>query len=192
VSILKVNSIQARTGTNINIPTGFKLVPADGASSLVQAGMTVQTVSKSTASGQELITTSQTVANIPDMSITITPKLATSKILLTYTMHIYINSFSTLGSWQAALTSLTRSIGGAAYSTLQDETTGMYTVAHTQTANSHRMMGYYTWQYFDTPNTTSAIIYQVQGRSKISDGNVQFNRQSYGPPGKFTAMEIAQ
>ena len=90
------------------------------------------------------------------------------------------------------MTSLTRSIGGGAYSTLQDETTSMYTVAHTQTANAHRMMGYYTWQYFDTPNTTSAIIYQVQGRSKISDGNVQFNRQAYGPPGKFTAMEIAQ
>ena len=192
MSTLKVNNLQAESGTNINIPTGFKLVPADGASSLVQAGMTVQTVSKSTASGQELITTSQTVANIPDMSITITPKLVTSKILLMYTMHIYINSFSTLGSWQAALTSLTRSIGGGAYSTLQDETTGMYTVAHTQTANSHRMMGYYTWQYFDTPNTTSAIIYQVQGRSKISGGNVQFNRQAYGPPGKFTAMEIPQ
>ena len=183
MSTLKVNTIQPESGSTINIASG---------NVFSAPGLTLQTVSKSTTSGQELITTSQTVANIPDMSITITPKLATSKILLIYTMHIYINSFSTLGSWQAALTSLTRSIGGGAYSTLQDETTSMYTVAHTQTANAHRMMGYYTWQYFDTPNTTSAIIYQVQGRSKISGGNVQFNRQSYGPPGKFTAMEIAQ
>lgn len=183
MSTLKVNTIQPESGSTINIASG---------NVFSAPGLTLQTVSKSTTSGQELITTSQTVANIPDMSITITPKLATSKILLIYTMHIYINSFSTLNAWQAALTSLTRSIGGGAYSTLQDETTSMYTVAHTQTANAHRMMGYYTWQYFDTPNTTSAIIYQVQGRSKISGGNVQFNRQSYGPPGKFTAMEIAQ
>ena len=183
MSTLKVNTIQPESGSTINIASG---------NVFSAPGLTVQTVSKSTASGQELITTSQTKANIPDMSITITPKLATSKILLIYTIHIYINSHSTLGNWQAALTSLTRSIGGGAYSTLQDDPTTYFTIGHTQTANSHRFMGYYTWQYFDTPNTTSAIIYQVQGRSKISDGNVQFNRQSYGPPGKFTAMEIAQ
>ena len=183
MSTLKVNTIQPESGSTINVASG---------NVFSAPGLTIQTVSKSTASGQELVTTSQTVGNIPDMNITITPKLATSKILLMYTMHIYINSFSTLGNWQAALTSLTRSIGGGAYSTLQDEPTSMYTVGQTQTANSHRFMGYYTWQYFDTPNTTSAIIYQVQGQSKISGGNVQFNRSTYGPPGKFTAMEIAQ
>ena len=183
MSTLKVNTIQPESGSTINVASG---------NVFSAPGLTLQTVSKSTASGQELITTSQTVANIPDMSVTITPKLATSKILLMYTMHIYVNNHSTLGNWQAALTSLTRSIGGGTYSTLQDETTGMYTVGQTQTDNSHRFMGYYTWQYFDTPNTTSAIIYQVQGQSKISGGNVQFNRSTYGPPGKFTAMEIAQ
>ena len=183
MSTLKVNTIQPESGSTINIASG---------NVFSAPGLTLQTVSKSTTSGQELITTSQTKANIPDMSITITPKLATSKILLIYTMHIYVNNHSTLGNWQAALTSLTRSIGGGAYSTLQDEPTTMYTVGQTQTANGHRFMGYYTWQYFDTPNTTSAIIYQVQGQSKISGNNVQFNRSSYGPPGKFTAMEIAQ
>ena len=183
MSTLKVNTIQPESGSTINVASG---------NVFSAPGLTIQTVSKSTAGGQELITTSQTKANIPDMSITITPKLATSKILLTYTMHIYVNNHASTGSWQAALTSLTRSIGGGAYSTLQDEPTSMYTVGQTQTANSHRFMGYCTWQYFDTPNTTSAIIYQVQGRSKISGGNVQFNNGSYGPPGKFTAMEIAQ
>lgn len=182
--ILKVDQIKATgSGGNVEIPSG---------TTLHAPGLTLQTVSKSTASGQELTTTSQTKANIPDMSITITPKLATSKIFLMYTMHIYVNNHANTGSWQAALTSLTRSIGGGAYSTLQDETTSMYTVGHTQTADSHRFMGYYTYQYFDTPNTTSAIIYQVQGQSKISAGNIIFNRSSYGPPGKFTAMEIAQ
>lgn len=183
MSTLKVNTIQPESGTTINVASG---------NVFSSPGLTIQTVSKSTAGGQQLITTSQTKADIPDMSITITPKLATSKILLTYTMHIYVNSHSSIGSWQAALTSLTRSIGGGAYSTLQNETTAMFTVGQTQTADAHRFMGYYTWQYFDTPNTTSAIIYQVQGQSRISGGNVQFNRSSYGPPGKFTAMEIAQ
>lgn len=183
VATIKVGKIAAATGTTVSLESGHVFSAP---------GLTIQTVSKSTAGGQELITTSQTKANIPDMSITITPKLATSKILLTYTMHIYVNNHASTGSWQAALTSLTRSIGGGAYSTLQDEPTSMYTVGQTQTANSHRFMGYYTWQYFDTPNTTSAIIYQVQGQSKISGGNVQFNRSTYGPPGKFTAMEIAQ
>ena len=187
---INVNKIAARTGNDITINSGDKISGAAGAISV--PGLTLQTVSKSVASGQELITSSQTLANIPDMSITITPKLATSKILLIYTMHIYVNSHSSTGAWQAALTSLTRSIGGGAYSTLQEETNSMYTIAQTQTANSHRFMGYYTWQYFDTPNTTSAIIYQIQGQSKISGGNIQFNRQAYGPPGKFTAMEIAQ
>ena len=183
MSTLKVNTIQPESGSTINVASR---------NVFSAPGLTLQTVSKSVANGQELITTSQTVANLPDMNITITPKFATSKILLTYTMHIYVNNHASTGSWQAALTSLTRSIGGGAYSTLQDEPTSMYTVGQTQTANSHRFMGYYTWQYFDTPNTTSAIIYQVQGQSKISDGNVQFNRSTYGPPGKFTAMEIAQ
>ena len=183
VATIKVGKIAAATGTTVSLESGHVFSAP---------GLTIQTVSKSTAGGQELITTSQTKANIPDMSITITPKLATSKIFLMYTLHIYVNNHSTLGNWQAALTSLTRSIGGGSFSVIQNETTGMYTVGHTQTANSHRFMGYYTWQYFDTPNTTSAIIYQVQGRSKISDGNVQFNKSNYGPPGKFTAMEIAQ
>ena len=111
MSTLKVNTIQPESGSTINVASG---------NVFSAPGLTLQTVSKSTASGQELVTTSQTVGNIPDMNITITPKLATSKILLMYTMHIYINSFSTLGNWQAALTSLTRSIGGGTYSTLQD------------------------------------------------------------------------
>ena len=183
MSTLKVNSIEPRTGSTINVASG---------NVFSAPGLTIQTVSKTTADGQQLITTSQTKADIPDMSITITPKFATSKILLMYTMHIYVNNHASTGSWQAALTSLTRSIGGNAYSTLQDEPTTMYTIGQTQTTNSHRFMGYYTWQYFDTPNTTSAIIYQVQGQSKISGGNIQYNRSSYGPPGKFTAMEIAQ
>ena len=102
MSTLKVNTIQPESGSTINIASG---------NVFSAPGLTLQTVSKSTASGQELITTSQTKANIPDMSITITPKLATSKILLIYTMHIYVNNHSTLGNWQAALTSLTRSIG---------------------------------------------------------------------------------
>ena len=183
MSTLKVNTIQPESGSTINVASG---------NVFSAPGLTLQTLSIESGSGQKLVTTSQTRADIPTMTMTITPKLATSKIFLMYTLHIYVNNHSTLGNWQAALTSLTRSIGGGTYSTLQDETTGMYTVGQTQTDNSHRFMGYYTWQYFDTPNTTSAIIYQVQGRSKISDGNVQFNRQSYGPPGKFTAMEIAQ
>ena len=164
VATIKVGKIAAAAGTTVSLESGHVFSAP---------GLTLQTVSKSTADGQQLITTSQTKADIPDMSITITPKLATSKIFLMYTLHIYVNNHSSTGSWQAALISLTRSIGGGAYSTLQDEPTSMYTVGHTQ-------------------NTTSAIIYQVQGQSKISGGNVQFNRSSYGPPGKFTAMEIAQ
>ena len=65
MSTLKVNTIQPESGSTINIASG---------NVLSAPGLTVQTVSKSVASGQELITTAQTVANIPDMSIAITQK----------------------------------------------------------------------------------------------------------------------
>lgn len=150
----------------------------------IRAGTVLQTLNASSTT--VLITTSQTFADIPGMSVSITPTSATSKILITYVNHIYVSSINPASTWQAACTNLLRN------STLiREESTSGFHTGHVPTDITNRFMDYQTIVYHDSPATTSAITYKLQGAAKISNGSIYFNNLSYGSGGTITVMEIA-
>jgi hypothetical protein len=149
------------------------------------AGHVVQVVSASSTG--DLTTTSQSFADLAGMSASITPKNATSKILITYVNHIYVAGISPTATWQAACTNLLRDS-----SLIRSETTDMFPTAHHTANSTDRFMDYQTIVYYDSPATTSTITYKLQGAAKISNGGIHFNQPAYGGGGTITLMEIAQ
>jgi len=75
VSTLKTNTIQAATGTTVNVTSGHVLT---------QPGSIIQT--QSTSNGTAFTTTSTSYVNL--ISVQITPKFSNSKILITGTMFV--------------------------------------------------------------------------------------------------------
>ena len=118
-------------------------------------------------------------------SLAITPKFANSKILITTTNHMYINS-GTAGYWRGANLKLLRDssviLTGQAYDTSLYSDNG-----------NTRFMAASTVQHHDTPNTTSAITYTIQyNRRDTNTSNIQINHPSYGRRGFMLLQEIAQ
>jgi hypothetical protein len=175
MSTLYVDTITEKTlGNGVQIAD---LVPA--------AGSVVQVVSA--ASTGVLSTTSQSFADLPGMSASITPQSATSKILITYVNHVYVANISPAPDWQAACTNLLRD------STLiREEGTSGYYTGHNTASTNDRFMDYQTIVYYDSPATTSTITYKLQGAAKISAGSIIFNDFGYAKGGTITLMEIAQ
>lgn len=167
-SVLKVDQLQGvSTAANVHIP-----------------GHMVQYAT--TTSAGVLDTQSSSYADLPGMTITFTPKFASSHLFITVTNHIFKQQSS---AWQSA--------GVQVY---RDGSSVMNEGSYGQGANYNdtsvdRHMEYVTRHFFDIPNSTSALVYQVKG-AKIqgaSDGvNMVFNNPSYGNGGRLTIMEIAQ
>jgi hypothetical protein len=116
-------------------------------------------------------------------SISITPTSASNKIFIMYENHQYIDQLTT-NTWRGALTQLLRD-----NTTLMSDGNTYGNGAHF-TNDTDRMMSYTSHHYLDIPNTTNAITYQVDGRTKESGHTTQFNSVSYGMQGRITVMEI--
>ena len=80
MSTLKVNSIQARTGDTITIPSGNKLSAAAGAISI--PGSVVQTLQSIKTDTQVIATTFPNLTQISGLTVNITSQKANSKFLL--------------------------------------------------------------------------------------------------------------
>ena len=165
MSILKVDTINEKTsGNGVAIP-----------------GHVVQAVTGRFTTYVSITTDGYT--NIGSLSIT--PKFANSKILITTTNHVYLNS-GNASTWR-----------GANFKLLRDSTTillgdtydmGLYSVNA-----ATRFMLPNTVQYHDTPNTTSAVSYSIQmNRRDSTTVNVQVNREDFGRQGFMLLQEIAQ
>lgn len=168
-------------GTSTTVPSSkLSLVTGD-----MPSGSVLQV--KSASSTTVLDTNSQTFADIPGMSVSITPTSATSKILITYVNHIYISNINPATNWQSACTNLLRD------STIirEEPSATTYNTGHNTDSTNDRFMDYQTIVYYDSPATTSAITYKLQGAARSSNGDVRFNNPSYGEGGTITVMEIA-
>jgi len=117
-------------------------------------------------------------------SISITPTSASNKIFITYTTHDYISNASS-NEWRGCMTKLYRN--GTAI--LSDLANG-YGNGSFFTNDDDRTMSYTTHSIVDSPNTTSAITYQLDGKTKQVGVSADFNNVSYGSQGKITVMEI--
>jgi hypothetical protein len=173
-SKIKVDQIQTADGTG-TIALQNQLSGMTGAS--MPTGSVLQVVSQSSS----ILETSST-SYVDMYSVTITPSSTSSKILVMVTNHIYVTAWST------------NDFRGAFVKVLRGTTSIHEDVGYGESSvfehDSDRYMTYSTFQLLDSPNTTSATTYKVQGASRVSDVIV-FNNTNYGAGGAITLMEIA-
>ena len=90
MSTLKVNNIQAESGTTINVASGNKITGSSG--SIVTPGQVIQIITGQSGSGTTTMFTFNSAARLGCVGAGITPKFANSKILITGFVHGFINS----------------------------------------------------------------------------------------------------
>ena len=132
--------------------------PKRGAGAILQVKQAFKNDGTSTSSG--------TFADISGLTISITPSATSSKIL--YTGSLYLASSSSEANFR-----LKRTIGGTATdigvsSVLDDDADG--TFAH----GGGSRYGGQSFEFLDSPNTTSAITYSIRWR--VHSGTTYLNR----------------
>ena len=169
MSTLFVNNLTTASGSTITVPTGKELILTDEGAVRVP-GTVLQVLSMRTDGGRS--TTSTSLVNT-DMTLTITPKATSSKIIILANMYeVYTGSTNT-----SAMFSINR--GGSIIGDHAGATLGY------QPANQYINV---QLQYFDEPSTTSATEYKIQFKS--SNGNsVAINGDN--TQNHFMLMEIA-
>ena len=146
-----------------------KILPVDGAPTGGGGGI-IQVVS--TTKTDTFDTTSTSFVDITGLSVSITPKFSTSKILVTYHTNASMEDDGYRGGLRLMRDSTAIFVGDSAGSRPQlsnhlDEATG------TQKQFS------YSGQHMDAPATTSAVTYKVQAISLDSGRQININK-SYG------------
>ena len=152
------NIVGATTSDNVHIPGHvIQVVSADGQNS-------------------EVTFTGSTFTDI-DLSASITPKFATSKILVKFNFVSATNN-SGSGSYAIGLRILR-------------DSTGIYENFRVPWGNSVIGVGQVAHlEYVDSPSTTSAITYKVQARNGAGSGNVTAHMGNSNA--QVILMEIAQ
>lgn len=168
MSTLAVNTITAETGSTVSLASGKNLY-APG--SVVQVKESTHTTS---------FTTSSTTIAATGLACAITPKFQSSKFLVQVQWNANLSGNSSSGI-QA---NIYRSIGGATATAVGDEQIS-YSGLAGQGSTHHCE---YT-QVLDTPNTTSAISYQLWARSH--SGTSERIAADWGFM-RMTVVEVAQ
>tara|TARA_Y100001958_G_scaffold134356_1_gene104934 strand:- start:860 stop:1378 length:519 start_codon:yes stop_codon:yes gene_type:complete len=169
-STLIVDEIQgATTAANVQFP----------------AGVVIQSVD---ASHTGTTTVQNTTFTDTGLTLSITPKFATSKILVTCTQNI--QAWNT-GAYATARWRIMRNIGGGAFTAIyQDSSSTNGNIFYYDYGGSG--INCYTpvsYTMIDTPTTTSACIYKTQGCQGSNGGNrATFDENA---PGRIVLMEIA-
>tara|TARA_R100000458_G_scaffold43070_1_gene40979 strand:+ start:849 stop:1448 length:600 start_codon:yes stop_codon:yes gene_type:complete len=133
---------------------------------------------------------SSSFADISGMAVTITPSATSSKIYLTGYVHLGIND--------ARYSIYLKFTGGNTASYIGDAATGVECANHVRmsNANSSYEQESSPLMYLDSPNTTSAITYQLQWA--IQSGQTAYLNRAYtldadrgNTASTLTAMEVA-
>ena len=170
----------------LNGTTGVSLVQ-DGVitDANLPAGSVLQVVHATASAG--VTTTSSTPVDLTGMSVTITPTDSTSKMLVMYSFHIFIDSGASV-NWAGAASRVLRD--STVVFSDDDGSEATYGIAHYMQSTTQRYMDSAQYSFIDEPNSSSSIVYKVQGwRSRSNGQNVAFN--FYGVPGRIIVMEIA-
>jgi len=167
VSTLKTNTIQAATGTTVNVASGQVLT---------QPGSVIQTLNATTSTG--LTTTSGTLADV-GLSVTITPKFASSKILV----NVCQNGFQKSAHDTSAKHILLR---GSSEISILATPLGYNASTNTEVSATSGIT------FLDSPSTTSATTYKTQFCRISGSGTVYFQTSTSGQSkSTITLMEIA-
>ena len=178
VGTIKVGKLQAAdgTGNTISLESGHKL--SGDAGSLAIPGHVIQVQSAQLLSSSQWSSTVQTYADIH--SVTITPKFSSSKILFQLA-----GEAGSSGDNTAILLKVIRNIGGGGFTTIGGG--GFCYENNNYEACALSIM--------DSPSTTSACIYKVQGARSSTNGTAYYptNWSIDATEGNtITVMEIAQ
>ena len=172
------------------VPTGANanqiVVPAG--QTLHAPGHVIQAID-SGAKNTAVSVQSTTFTNTDMINVAITPKFATSKIYVVVTQNIQVwnSSNYATGRWR-----ILRNIAGGSYSAVMEDTSTSNgnIFAYDYGGSGINVYSPVTYQFLDSPNTTSQVIYKTQ----IAQGSNGGNRiTSDGEnPGRMTLLEIAQ
>ena len=179
MSTLSVDTIQGQTtAANVKLPAGCIL-------------QTVQTAKTDT-----FTSSSTSFTDITGFSVTITPKYNNSKILIYTTMTGEVQNNTYCAQFRLMRGSTAVGIGDANSSAPR----GSFHIDSYASGGSLAMITA-SFHFMDSPATTSATTYKVQGKVVSGSGNFYVGRNhtdnsgSSGPgryPAIITAMEIAQ
>jgi hypothetical protein len=148
-------------------------------------GSVIQTLS--TTKTDDFSMSAQSYADVTGLSVTITPKFNTSKILVRYVLHICNPD---AGSEAQVVRGSTAILNGTGTGTVAGDVGLSYEGG---TATTETVGG----EFLDSPATTSATTYKIQVRRNAagSGGATFVNRDSAGSAkssSTITVMEIAQ
>ena len=164
-----------------------KILPVDGAPTGGGGGI-IQVVQATLDTKTSTTSTSYTDTGL---SVTITPKFSTSKILIRYNINVSINSDSNIAFFQIVRGSTAVGNGNQGSSR---------TKCHTALRGQHsdtNPHGVTSGEFLDSPSTTSATTYKIQ---YTVDGNTCFINKATGdsdvaahpsPLSTLTLMEVS-
>ena len=174
MSDLKVNSITGNTSSGVHIP-----------------GHIIQTVSEETAT--QLSTTSTSFVDT-NLTATISPKFASSKIAIWVNQSVYI--YRTNFSPQDGIMSGIRLMRDSTVLNqgFSDGNGGLQPYMTIGGATSTYFSFWYNMNFVDSPNTTSATIYKTQGELRNNSNQTIVFQASSSTTNKSTIIiqEIAQ
>ena len=146
-----------------------KILPVDGAPTGGGGGI-IQVVS--TTKTDTFDTTSTSFVDITGLSVSITPKFSTSKILVTYHTNAAMEDDGYRGGLRLMRDSTAIFVGDSAGSRPQLSN-------HLVEATGTQQQFSYSGQTLDSPATTSAVTYKLQAISLDSGRQININK-SYG------------
>jgi hypothetical protein len=194
MSTLYTDNIRANNASQITVPTGQKIVGTDSGS-IVAPGNVIQ-VQQTYYQTQVTYSSTSAFNNVPELNCIITPKFATSKILVTINFNYSCNNNGCghglsldreIGGVNSA--DIARGIGG----TTVDVWVGLDNNYGQQ--NSGGIVMNACGNFLDSPNTTSAITYKPKVYIIAGAAAIKMNRNdggSIGAASTLTLTEIAQ
>jgi hypothetical protein len=186
--LTRIQSLGITDGTIVN--ADINASAAIAGTKLSGAGKVLQVVQ--TTKTDRFATSSATLVDITDLSVSITPSSASSKILIMFTL----GSLQNNGNNSRAFASLIR---GSTAIIIGDAGTGHeHTIGVCFRSNSGPdTQVSQSFQYLDSPNTTSSTTYKIQATVGSDGNNLQINgaysqtAESGNTASTIIAMEIA-
>ena len=210
-STLFVEEIKGRTtGTNANkviVPSGQKLeahtlsgtstveagakIAGTDAGSLTAPGVFINAVSASKTDAQSNAS-NNSFSDITGLTVTITPKSTSSKILLLCNISLSAASDATGRAFKVLRGSTAIGVGN-------DGSRPQVSFFGSPMSADTNMQGTTSWHFLDSPSSTSALTYKVQmsgfngGITTYINRNINGNGQPYDAiaSSNFTAIEVA-
>ena len=164
---IQINGNGTITGISVGgLPDG--IVDNDMLANTVTTGKVLQ-VKQTENTGVEYAASLDTFVDIADMSVSITPSAATSKILVMYTLRLSCDSDDNIAH-RLLRDSTAIHIGDA--DSNRERVTGSIRII----GNEKHEMRTESATFLDSPNTTSATTYKIQWCSTFASGNFYLNR----------------